>query len=87
MNKATLKKRLLLIILGYGTNTRLKNVSVGNDGLSYQDLKHVKLRYLDPYNLRDAIRMVVNQLLKIRSPELWESCTIAVASDSKRLSI
>lgn len=83
LNKETLKKRLLLIILGYGTNTGLKNVSVGNDGISYQDLKHVKLRYLDPDNLRDAIRMVVNQLLKIRSPELWESCTTAVASDSK----
>ena len=83
LNKETLKKRLLLIILGYGTNTGLKNVSVGNDGISYQDLKHVKLRYLDPDNLRDAIRMVVNQLFKIRSPELWESCTTAVASDSK----
>jgi len=83
LNKETLKKRLLLIILDYGTNTGLKNVSVGNDGISYQDLKHVKLRYLDPDNLRDAIRMVVNQLFKIRSPELWESCTTAVASDSK----
>ncbi len=83
LNKEILKKRLLLIILGYGTNTGLKNVSVGNDGISYQDLKHVKLRYLDTDNLRDAIRMVVNQLFKIRSPELWESCTTAVASDSK----
>lgn len=83
LDKETLKKRLLLIILGYGTNTGLKSVSVGNDGISYQDLKHVKLRYLDPDNLRDAIRMVINQLFKIRAPELWESCTTAVASDSK----
>ncbi|CAM4387160.1 MAG: Tn3 family transposase ISNpu13 [Legionella sp.] len=83
LDKETLKKRLLLIILGYGTNTGLKSVSVGNDGVSYQDLKHVKLRYLDPDNLRHAIRMVINQLFKIRTPELWESCTTAVASDSK----
>ena len=83
LDKETLKKRLLLIILGYGTNTGLKSVSVGNEGITYQDLKHIKLRYLDPDNLRDAIRMVINQLFEIRAPEIWQSCTTAVASDSK----
>ncbi len=83
LDKASLKKRLLLIILGYGTNTGLKSVSTGNEGITYQDLKHVKLRYLDPDNLRDAIRMVINQLFEIRAPEIWQSCTTAVASDSK----
>jgi len=81
----TLKKRLLLVILGYGTNTGLKSVSAGNDDVTYQDLKHVKLRYLDADNLRDAIRMVVNQLLKIRSPEIWDYCTTALASDSTHI--
>lgn len=79
----TLKKRLLLIILSYGTNTGLKSVSIGNKGVTYQNLKHVKLRYLDPDNLRDAIRKVINQLFKIRAPEIWQGCTTAVASDSK----
>ncbi|HAU0368096.1 TPA: Tn3 family transposase [Legionella pneumophila] len=83
LDKETLKKRLLLIILGYGTNTGLKSVSVGNEGITYQDLKHVKLRYLDPDNLRDAIRMIINQLFEIRAPEIWQSCTTSVASDSK----
>ncbi|MCH9763114.1 MAG: Tn3 family transposase [Gammaproteobacteria bacterium] len=83
LDKETLKKRLLLIILGYGTNTGLKSVSVGNEGITYQDLKHVKLRYLDPDNLRDAIRMVVNQLFEVRAPGIWQSCTTSVASDSK----
>lgn len=83
LDKETLKKRLLLIILGYGTNTGLKSVSVGNEGITYQDLKHIKLRYLDPDNLRDAIRMVINQLFEIRTPEIWQFCTTAVASDSK----
>jgi len=81
----TLKKRLLLVILGYGTNTGLKSVSAGKDDVTYQDLKHVKLRYLDADNLRDAIRMVVNQLLKIRSPEIWDYCTTALASDSTHI--
>ena len=83
LDQETLKKRLLLIILGYGTNTGLKSVSIGNEGINYQDLKHVKLRYLDPDNLRDAIRMVINQLFEIRAAEIWQSCTTAVASDSK----
>jgi TnpA family transposase len=83
LDKETLKKRLLLIILGYGTNTGLKSVSLGNKDITYQDLKHVKLRYLDADNLREAIRKIVNQLLTIRSDELWQHCTTAVASDSK----
>ena len=81
----TIKKRLLLVILGYGTNTGLKSVSAGNDDVTYQDLKHVKLRYLDADNLRDAIRMVINQLLEIRAPEIWDYCTTAVASDSTHI--
>lgn len=82
LDKEALRERLLLIILGYGTNTGLKSMSSGNGSVTYQDLQHVKLRYLDPENLKNAIRMVVNQLLKIRMPELWKSCTTAVASDS-----
>ncbi len=83
LDKDTLKKRLLLVILGYGTNMGLKSVSAGNEEVTYQDLKHVKLRYLDPDNLRNAIRIVINQLLEIRMPEIWENCTTAVAGDSK----
>lgn len=83
LEKATLKKRLLLTILGYGTNTGLKSLST--DEASYSELKYVKLRYLDPDNLRDAIRQVINQLFEIRSPDIWESCTTAVASDSTHL--
>lgn len=82
LNKDTLRKRLLLVILGYGTNTGLKGISKGNEDVTYQDLRHVKLRYLDPDNLRNAIRAVINQLLKIRSDDVWGSGTNAVASDS-----
>ncbi|AIL13645.1 hypothetical protein IM40_09370 (plasmid) [Candidatus Paracaedimonas acanthamoebae] len=82
LDKTTLKERLLLIILGYGTNTGLKSMSSGNGNVTYQELLHIKLRYLDPDNLKNAIRMVVNQLLQVRMPEIWESCTTAVASDS-----
>lgn len=80
--KDEVKKRVLLAILGYGTNTGLKSMSVGNEDVSYSELKHIKLRYFDPDNLKAAIRKVVNNLLQIRMPELWSGCTTSVASDS-----
>lgn len=82
LDKDTLRKRLLLCILGYGTNTGLKNISTGNEECNYHELKHVKLRYFDPSNLREAIRRVINQLFTIRSTQIWGACTTAVASDS-----
>lgn len=82
LDEKTLKTRLLLAILGYGTNTGLKSMSAGNEDVMYQDLQHIKLRYFDPDNLRMAIRSVINQLFKIRMPEIWKQCTTAVASDS-----
>ncbi len=77
-----LQKRLLLAILGYGTNTGLKSVSIGNKDINYNDLLYVKRRYFDPDNLRNTIRSVINSLFEIRSPEIWKECTTAVASDS-----
>ncbi len=82
MNKETIRKRLLLAILGYGTNTGLKSMSNSNEDVTYQDLKHIKLRYFDPDNLRAGIRKIVNSLLEIRLSEVWSGCTTAVASDS-----
>lgn len=82
LDKETIRKRLLLAILGYGTNTGLKSMSVSNDDITYHDLKHTKLRYFDPDNLRNSIRKIVNNLLQIQLPEVWSNCTTAVASDS-----
>ncbi len=69
LDKETIRKRLLLAILGYGTNTGLKSMSNGE--ISYQDLQYIKLRYFDPENLQAAIRKIVNSLLKIRFTSLW----------------
>lgn len=82
LSKTVIKKRLLLAILGYGTNTGLKSVSNGNNDVTYNDLQHIKLRYFDHDNFRQAIRKVVNRLLNTQSPDIWEHCTTSVASDS-----
>jgi hypothetical protein len=81
MSGEEIRKRLLLAILGYGTNTGLKSMS--NSDISYQDLQYIKLRYLEPENIQSAIRKVVNSLLKIRFESLWGNHTTSVASDSK----
>jgi TnpA family transposase len=82
LHQEVLQKRLLLSLLGYGTNTGLKSVSIGNEDANYNDLLYVKRRYFDPDNIRNAIRTTVNGLFKIRSSDLWKECTTAIASDS-----
>lgn len=82
IDKEKLRERLLFIILGYGTNTGLKSLVSGTEDLTYREVLHTKARYLSTDNLRNAIRMVVNQLLHIRLPALWGSYTTSVASDS-----
>lgn len=81
LDKETIRKRLLLAILGHGTNTGLK--SMCNEDVSYQDLQYIKLRYLNPDNIQNAIRKIVNSLLQVRFESLWGRSTISVASDSK----
>lgn len=81
LDKDTVQKRLLLAILGYGTNAGLKSMSGGD--VSYQDLQHIKLRYLESDNIQNAIRKTVNSLLQVRFESLWGNNTTSVASDSK----
>ena len=83
LSQSDIRKRLLLAILGYGTNTGLKSMSIGNADVSYQDLKTIKLRYFDPDNFRQAIRKIINQLMEIRLSDIWMGYTTSVASDSK----
>jgi TnpA family transposase len=85
ISKSILIKRILLTILGYGTNTGLKSISTGNSDVTYQDLRYIKLRYFEPDNLRNAIRKIINTLLKIRSSDIWDTCTTSVASDSTHM--
>ncbi|MEY8715472.1 transposase [Francisella philomiragia] len=82
LDKEIVKKRLLLAILGYGTNTGLKSVSAGSNNVSYSELQYIKDRYFDPDNLREAIRKMINYLLSIQVPEVWENCSTSLASDS-----
>jgi TnpA family transposase len=80
-----LQKRLLLCIFGIGSNTGLKRISIANDDVNYSDLRYVKKRYINVTNIRNAIRVLVNNVLQIRNPKVWDEATTTVICDSTHL--
>ena len=84
LDSETLQKRLLLCLFGIGTNTGLKRISSGNPGVTYEDLRYVKRRFIHKDHLRQVIAKVVNAIFTIRDPAVWDEVTVACASDSKK---
>jgi len=62
---------LLLCLYGLGTNAGLKRVAAGSPDVSYDELKHVRRRYIDPASLKAACAQVANATLAIRETEVW----------------
>lgn len=85
ISSADLQKRLLLCIFGIGSNTGLKRISIANDDVNYSDLRYVKKRHINATNIRNAIRTMVNKVLKVRDPDVWGEATTTVACDSTHL--
>jgi TnpA family transposase len=85
LNSSDLQKRLLLCIFGIGSNTGLKRISIANDDVNYSDLRYIKKRHINAVNIRNAIRILVNNVLKIRDPDVWGETTTTVACDSTHL--
>lgn len=84
LGRDTLQRRLLLCLYGLGTNTGLKRVCAGSEGETYANLLRVKKHYIHREHLRNAITQVVNDLFRIRHPQIWGEATTACASDSKK---
>lgn len=82
--RAEAQKRLLLCLFGLGTNTGLKRVASGDDGVTADQLRYVRKRYITREGLRAANAQLVNAILAARNPELWGEGTTACASDSKK---
>ncbi|CAN0602146.1 unnamed protein product, partial [Ectocarpus sp. 12 AP-2014] len=80
-----LQKRLLLCIFGIGSNTGLKRISIANEDVTYNDLRYIKKRYINSTNIRNVIRVMINNVLRIRNPDLWGHATTTVACDSTHL--
>ncbi|HAB39517.1 MAG TPA: Tn3 family transposase [Rhodobacteraceae bacterium] len=75
-------RRLLLCLYGLGTNAGLKRISSGVPDVSYDELLHIRRRYIYPAALREAAARVANATLSIRNPDVWGAPGTACASDS-----
>jgi TnpA family transposase len=82
--RSVLQERLLLCLNGIGTNTGLKRMASGQQGVSYKDLLYVRRRFITRDGLREAIVAVVNATLRARHPAIWGEGTTACAADSKQ---
>lgn len=84
LDPAVLRHRLLLCLFGLGTNIGLKRLANQQPGVTCEELRYVKRRFVHPEALRAAIAEVVNGLFRIRRPAIWGDATTACASDSKQ---
>ncbi len=86
VDKAKLRKRLLLCLYAIGSNTGLMRIGAANNDAKYGDLKYTKGRHIHTANVRTAIIDIVNQILEIRDPLIWGEATTGVACDSTQVS-
>jgi len=77
------RRRLLLVLFGLGTNIGIKRIATGEHGESEAALRRVRWLYVNRDNVRQAIIRVVNATFAVRDRALWGEGT-ACASDSKK---
>ena len=84
LDTATRNQRLLLCLYGLGTNAGLKRISATTSQVSYDQLLHIRRRFIDAESIKRANVIVSNAILDIRNPEIWGPVGTACASDSKQ---
>lgn len=87
LDEDQLIKRLLLCIFAYGTNTGLKRIAASNPDITYEELRHIRRRYLTKMNVRTAIAEVINAVLREREEKIFGGATTSIASDSKKVGV
>ena len=85
IERDVLQQRLLLCIYAAATNTELKRVCIGIDGVTVDDLKYVKKRYLTPEVMRYVIQKLIDATLDIRDKEIFGELESVVGSDSTQI--
>ena len=82
MNQATLNKRLIVSLYGLGTNAGLKRISAAANDVTYEQLRHIRRRFIDAASIREANRILVNSIIGIRDSSIWGEMGTAIAADS-----
>ncbi|MFF7705448.1 Tn3 family transposase [Streptomyces lydicus] len=84
LSKDVLRRRLLLVLFGLGTNMGIKRVAVtGKYGESEATLRRVRHLFVNRANMRAALRKLVNTTFAVRD-EIWWGTGTACASDSRK---
>jgi hypothetical protein len=84
LSKDVLRRRLLLVLFGLGTNMGIKRVAVtGKHGESEATLRRVRHLFVNRANMRAALRKLVNSTFAVRD-EMWWGTGTAYASDSRK---
>ncbi|MEN8906986.1 MAG: Tn3 family transposase [Clostridiales bacterium] len=84
LDRYTIQRRLILALYGLGTNTGLKRIAAGKHGESYSNLLYIRRKFINRENLRNAISLVVNEILSSRINDIWGAGTTTCASDAKK---
>jgi hypothetical protein len=82
-DRAVLRRRLLLVLFGLGTNVGIRHVAGGEGGESEAMLRRVRRLFVNRDNLRRAVTRLVNATFAVRDEALWGQGR-ACASDSKK---
>ncbi|WP_338145719.1 Tn3 family transposase [Streptomyces scabichelini] len=84
LSRAVLRRRLLLVLFGLGTNMGIKRVAVtGKHGESEATLRRVRHLFVNRANMRAALVKLVNATFAVRD-EMWWGTGTACASDSRK---
>jgi len=71
IDPAALNQRLLLCLYALGTNAGIKRISAATSNATYDQLLHVRRRFIDAASMRQANRQIANAIMRVRDPELW----------------
>ena len=84
LDRATLRRRLLLCLYGMGTNTGLRRVAAGQESQLQRASARAPSVSAHRDGLREAIGKVVNATLHARDRSIWGDGTTACAADGKK---
>jgi TnpA family transposase len=79
-----IRKRIIVVIYGLGTNLGLKSVAQ-IASLTLEELRHIKRYYLSPDNLRDAIKTICNHMFLNYDKKVMGALSKGLCADSTQM--
>ncbi len=84
LSRSALDRRLLLCLYGLGTNAGIKRIAAAGPDVTYEELLHVRRRFIHAGAMRQACAQVANATLSVRNTAVWGEAGTACASDSRK---